>query len=408
MIDHRERFLAKANQDGSYSITVTARQLLEAAWVDFYDDATGRGYQRKETLRERRGREIEEYFVRCSAKGVTPRLFEMTASARARSSDTEVTSVFEPLDENGRLGFLTVTCADGRWMSVIDGGTRLLGIERAVTGNVIDPEAGFDVRLYPSLKVAEEIAIFLLINEKQKRVRTDLGLRVVQRSLDDNELTDEEIKTLQTVVPDTEAWRYNASRIAASLNTDADSAWRGLIQMPGDSVTKPIKLQAFWTSLKPLLDDADMKVRLDRMASDRTLPGGDTAKFVVMVLKNFWGAVSEVNPDAHSEPSTNVLWGSIGVSACHQALAPVMATILATPKPDLSKQHLRDMLKESAVADYDYWFSRGGTRRADYPDDKGEATTMTGGAGYSRLATHLAREWRAALHAASGSQAVTI
>ena len=83
MIDHRERFLAKANQDGSYSITVTARQLLEAAWVDFYDDATGRGYQRKETLRERRGREIEEYFVRCSAKGVTPRLFEMTESARA-------------------------------------------------------------------------------------------------------------------------------------------------------------------------------------------------------------------------------------------------------------------------------------------------------------------------------------
>lgn len=407
-MDHRDTFLAKANQDGSYSITVAARELLEVAWVDFYDDATGRGYQRKETLRERRGREIEEYFVRCSAKGVTPRMFEMTASARARTPDTDVNTTFDPLDENGRLGFLTVTCTDGRWMSMIDGGTRLLGIERAVASNAIDPEAGFDVRFFPRLRVAEEIALFLLINEKQKRVRTDLGVRVVQRSLDDNELTEEEIKTLETVVPDTEAWRYNASRIAASLNNDADSAWRGLIQMPGDSVTKPIKLQAFWTSLKPLLDDADMKIRLERMASDGLLPGGDPAKFLVMVLKNFWGAVAEVNPDAHEEPSTNVLWGSIGVSACHQALSAVMSTILASQTPDLSRQHLREMLKESTVADYDYWFSRNGTRRDDYPDDKGEATTMTGGAGYSRLAAILTRDWRAALHASSGTRGVTI
>ena len=403
-----KRFLAKRNQDGSYSLAIRANDLVDCAWVDFYDDRTGEGYQRKETLRERRGREIEEYFARCRLEGVVPRLFEMTGSARTGSAESDVSVKFDPLDENAELGFLEVESEADRWMCMIDGGTRLLGIERAVNSNTIDGGTSFDVRLFAELTVPEEIAMFLLINEKQKRVRTDLGVRVVQRRLDDDELTDGELRTLQTVVPETDKWRYDASRVSGRLNGDSDSSWNGLIQMPGDSVTKPIKLQAFWTSLKHLLDNADIRARLEQMQAAGALPTPEPTAFLLLILKNFWGAVADVNPASHEEPRTNVLWGSIGVNACHQALAEIVLTILADDKPDFRRERFIDMLSESQVADYDYWFSRAGSLRDEYPTEKGEATTMTGGAGYSRLATVLAKDWRAALHAVGASKVVMV
>lgn len=401
------RFLAKRNLDGSYSVAVKARDLAEVAWVDFYDDKSGRGYQRRETLRERRGREIEEYFRRCTSEGVSPRLFEMTANVRSNNGEEPETE-FDPLDEDGELGILTIASQDRQWMAMIDGGTRLLGIQRAVADNVISADTTFDVRVFTGLSVPEEIALFLLINEKQKRVRTDLGIRVVQRYLDEGTLSDSQKKTLSTVVPDTDTWKYEASRVGGRLNSDADSSWNSLIQMPGDTVTKPIKLQAFWTSLKHLLDDADIKIRLKQMQTDGTLPEGDETEFIVRVLKNFWGAAADVNPDARAEPRTNVLWGSIGVNACHQALAGIVRTILSTDAPDLRHERFVEMIKESYVAEFDYWYSRPGSLLSDYPGEKGDGTTMTGGSGYSRLASILEEQWRAALHAVGPSKVVTV
>ena len=406
MTDH-ESFLAKRNHDGSFSIAVRARDIAEVAWVDFYDDHRGQGYQRRETLRERRGRDIEEYFRRCASEGVRPRLFEMTGNVRS-PEDGKPVAEFDPLDENGELGILTVESPDRQWLAMIDGGTRLLGIQRAVSSSAISGDTTFDVRVFTGLAVPEEIALFLLINEKQKRVRTDLGIRVVQRYLDEGTLSDQEKKTLSTVVPDTDTWKYEASRVGGRMNMDADSGWNGLIQMPGDTVTKPIKLQAFWTSLKHLLDDPDIKVRLKQIQAEGTLPSGDSTDFVVQVLKNLWAAVAEVNPDARAEPRTNVLWGSIGVNACHQALAGIMKTILSTDAPDFRLERFVEMIGESYIADFDYWFSRPGSLLSEYPGEKGEGTTMTGGSGYSRLASILEEQWRAALHAAGPSKVVTV
>ena len=401
-------YLAKRNQEGSYSIAVPARHLEEDAWVDFYDDKTGRGYQRKETLRERRGREIEDYFRRCVAEGVTPKMFEMTANTRSRADAATIDVSFDPLDDDGLVGFLRISTESPAWMVMIDGATRLLGIEKAVTSGAIDRDTTFDVRLFEGLSVPQEIALFLLINEKQKRVRTDLGVRVVQRYLDDGVLTEDDLRAVDTVVPDTDQWRYEASRIAGSLNRDADSPWNDLIQMPGDTATKPIKLQAFWTSMKLLLDDGDIVARLRALEAAGTLPLGSPTAFMIAVMKNFWGAVADVNPDARAEPRTTVLWGSIGVNSCHHALARILKTMLEADAPDLTKERLSRMLEDSLVADYDYWFTKPGSRRGEYPGQKGEATTMTGGSGYGRLANELEKDWRAKLHAAGPSKKVLV
>ena len=400
-------FLGKQNIDGSYSVSVKARELVEVAWVDFYLESAGRGYQRLETMRETRAREIEDYFKRCFSESVKPRLFEMTASARYEDVGDGVPVEFDPLDENKTLGFVKVSAESNPWMSMVDGGTRLRGIQRAVESGTLSGEEAFDVRLFCALSVPEEIALFLLINENQKRVRTDLSLRVVQRYLDEQDLTDSEMRTLKTVVPDTEQWRYEASRIAARLNSDTGSPFRDLIQMPGEKPTgKSVAMQAFWTSLKHILDDDDLSSRLRRLETERAILS--QTEFWVKVLKNFWGAVGDVNPDARAEPRTNVLWGSIGVNGCHRALASIVRSELSTEQLDLTRERFMTMVKDSHIADFSYWFTRKGGRRDEYPAEKGEATQMTGNSGYIRLSGALEEQWRANLHAAGSRPIVNL
>ena len=127
----------------------------------------------------------------------------------------------------------------------------------------------------------------------------------------------------------------------------------------------------------------------------------DPTYFLVQVLKNFWRAVSTVNADADAEPETTVLWGAIGASSCHIALAPILKTILQSQDRNLTVKRFESMLAESQIANYPYWFTKAGIRHSKdwYPKDKGEGTVMTGAANYGRLANILEREWRANLHA---------
>lgn len=386
--------LAKRNQDESYSVSIKAFDLVQYGFVDFYNDSTGAGYQRNEPQRNRRGREIAQYIERCVQEKLPPRLFELTANVR----DKGLTN-FDPLDELNHpdLGFLTVSDPHAKSLSIIDGGTRLLGIENALAQSIIDRDVTFDVRLFVGLSTAEEVAQFLLINEKQKRVRTDLSLRVVQKMLDDGDLADEETRILQTVVPETESWRYEASRIAGMMNSHPRSPWKGLIQMPGDKVTRPVKLQAFFHSLKTILNEPDLdryfeKIREQERAKTK-------AEVISTILRNFWNAVKSVNLQAFEEPQTNVLWGSIGVNACHMALAPILLSSLRSSQADLSEARFVRILDGTTVADFDQWFTQKGTRDADsYPRNKGELPKMTGAANYVRLAKILENEWRSSIH----------
>ena len=385
--------LAKKNQDLSYSVSIRASDLVHHSFVDFYDDKTGQGYQRRETLRDRRGREIAQYIERCIKQNLPPRLFEMTANAREAKKVT-----FDPLDEKDRLGILYINNPTERFFSIIDGGTRLLGIQNALSQSIIDEETTFDVRLFVDLTVAEEVAQFLLINEKQKRVRTDLSLRLVQKLLDNGDLQDNEMHVLETVVPKTDSWRYEASRIAGLMNKHSDSPWNNLIQMPGDNSPKPVKLQAFFSSLKNVLTEPDLEKHFERVA--RQLEFNSKSEVIAQILRNYWNAVRSVNPKAHEEPNTNVLWGSIGVNASHIALSTILLSIFNSQDVDFTQDRFERILKDTMIADYPKWFTKPGTKdEKEYPGEKGEFPTMTGAANYVRLAKMLEDDVRIAIHA---------
>ncbi len=400
-------FLGKKNRDGSFSVSIPVGVLVSTAFVDYYDDATGEGYQRDEKIRTGRAKQIEDYIRRCLEANVGPKLFELTLNARIGEGESQ----YEPLDEEGSLGFLMVETEKPKWLSVTDGGTRLDGISNALAHNLIDASWTIDARIFVGLDIPEEIGQFLLINETQKRVRTDLSLRVVQRRLDEGSLDDYQLQVLSTVVPKADQWRYSASRIAGSMNSTPDTPWHELIQMPNDKITRPVKLQAFLTSLQPLLDNADLTEILGQMERNGNLlvdgKKVTPVEFLMRVLNNFWQAVQDVNSTAHDEPGTNVLWGSIGVSASHIALAPILVTILQSHDPTLTKSVFRQMLERTDVAEYAYWFTRKGTKLSveEYPKEKGEATTFTGGSGYGRLGKLLETQWRSELHSSSQGKA---
>ena len=407
-------FFGKHNHDRSYSVSVKAGDLIRLHYVDFYNDTTGKGYQRDESTRATRGNAIRDYIKRCGQAGLPPQLFEITASLRARDGKTEWS--WEPFDKGdsetapGRL-VLRHEAQEGV-LSIIDGGTRLLGIEKALNEQVIEPGILLDVRLFTDLVLAHEISQFLLINDKQKKVRTDLGLRVVQRLLDEDDLSDDEKSVLSTVVPETDSWKFDASRIISRLNEEDASPWYGLIQMPGDKSTKPVKLQAMLTSLQPILRNDDLREDLKRREEKGQLiidkHRVTDITFITRVLRNFWTAVAQVNPAAHEEPTTNVLWGSIGASACHIALSPILQSILTRRKPDVSDSGFKRMLSHTMVSDYPEWFSRAGAKNPDfYPAKKGDATMRTGAANYRDLGRKLESDWRANLHADDGGGEVS-
>lgn len=397
---------AKRNSDRSYSTAIRGDLLVTHAFVDFYNEATGLGYQRNETQRATRGRAIEAYIRRCVAANIEPALFELTANARVKDSDWS----FVATDNESEFGILTLTSSEDAFVSLVDGGTRFLGIQNALAKNLMSPDTKFDVRIFVGMELPEEIGMFLLINDTQKKVRTDLGLRVVQRLLDESNLTERQLEILQTSVPETDSWKYESSRMASALNGDPDSNWYQRVQMPGEG-TRSIALQAFFSSLQSLLIDQDIKDEL-KNAEDRgdLLIDGKkvmVTPFLIRVLRNFWEAVGIVNPDANSEPESTVLWAPIGANSHHMALAKIINSMLATNDFGFGVERFRAMIEESHTAMYEYWFTKKGTKLPYYPKEKGDATTMTGVANYKRVAEMLEKEWRAKLHSDKAGGPIT-
>ena len=407
---------AKKNQDESFSASFAAEHLTKLAFVDFYDDHTSKGYQRIDSTRASRGKQIADYINRCNQNQEEPKLFELTCNLRIGEPYGDEEWLFDSVDgSDGKVGELMIDIApDRQVLSVIDGGTRLLGIENAIALGYLNPQHKVDVRVFMGLSVPEEIAQFLLINERQKRVRTDLSIRVLQQRLDSGSLNEQETALLATVMDEKNEWRYTASTMIGSLNEDADSPWRGLIQMPNDRVTKPVKLQSFISSLNPLLTNANLTSKLESLESSGSLKVDqrqvNRRDFLVKVLKNFWDAVAEVNPQARAEPRTTVLWGSIGATSLNIALAEIMTSILESSSPKLDTERFRALIKTSDVGEYAFWFTRKGSRNAeiDYPGEKGEAAGMIGAANHRKLAEAFLRDWRRQLNAVNEALDISV
>ena len=403
------RLFAKRNLDGSFSVSYPVGELAEDSFVDFYNEQTGHGFQHNEVSRRKRGRDVAEYIRRCVRDGVEPRLFELTVNARVGGLwGVGENWRYEPLSEEGTVGFLTLApVAVGKWLSLTDGGTRALGIDIALNRGHLEAEWTVDVRVFLNLSMPQEITQFLLINDYQKKVRTDLGLGVVQRALDEGTLSSEDFRSLQTVVPEADSWRFEASRVAAELNTASDSPWRGRIQVPGGP-TRSSTLQSFFTSLAPILNDSDVKSLMDEIGGTGDA-GRDRVGFIIRLLKNFWGAVAMVNSRANDEPETNVLWGPVGSSACHIALAAVVKMVLNSSEPDLTSERFVEMLDGSLVVSYEYWFTKMGKNSPNnYPSERGGAAMMIGASNYRRLARELEMSWRSNLDAGRSKRVVRI
>ena len=391
------------NPDGSYSVLMRVGDLLTNAFVDYYNDVTGEGYQRYEVNTPKRAEGIADYIQECKSRNVPYFLRDLECNARGLGNGE---AHFKASDADSRHGHLTLPVKNEPYIAVIDGGTRLLGIAKAVERGTMTEDDVVALRLHFNESGVLEAVLFETINGKQKLVRSDLATRQLQVMADRQGLTDNDVNLIRTLLPANETWQLKAIRIAGNLNRAADGPWHDRIQMPGiinfDSEgkpvlpeTKPIKAQSFAVSLKPFLEGETGAAGQIKRAM--ALPGFSIER----LLSNIWTAIADVNPDYDMEPRTGVLWGAIGVTSVHIAVAKLVERILRSEeKPNLKADRFAGIFDKTAIADYEYWFTRKGDREDfGYPDrtDKGPATGMVGSANHAKLGEMLWQQMLAAL-----------
>lgn len=124
----------------------------------------------------------------------------------------------------------TLIIKRGAKLNIVDGQHRAKSLHTAFSQ---DRQLNFEIpiSIITGLERFQEAAQFLIINVKQKQVRTDLTLTVLHE-LEAHRTTDF-VSRLKKVLK-VDAWQLEATHIAIALNGERDSPWRNLILRPNE------------------------------------------------------------------------------------------------------------------------------------------------------------------------------
>ena len=241
---------------------LAAKDLIKLSDVDKFEEKELTGYQR-EVYRERTS-ELVEYLGECPV-AIMPGIFVSIRNAK-----------FIP--QSGDVGILEIFNKKGSiW--IIDGQHRIGGFERIRNKFVFEEKQTISTELFSSLmnyeipivfvnsnQVAQKIssskskseqtieaedlerAMFFIVNKTQKGINPSLKDALLYRI---NIGGIDGIPALRK-----EKWRINGASIAISLNHDAESPLKELINVSGKRLHgKPVQLNSFVSSLEKLLRD---------------------------------------------------------------------------------------------------------------------------------------------------------
>jgi len=322
-----------------------SKDILELYEIDKFKEEELRGYQREQY--EERTSELIEYLTKCPI-AIMPSLFVSLREARF-------------ISEGDDLGILEISKKRGAiW--IIDGQHRIGGFEKVrdhfIFGhNPID----IDPNLFKTLMNYELPVVFIDTRKATENVRSinDAG---------EQNLTPEDLeraiffivnKTQKGISPSLkdallykiriggipilrkESWRVIAAHIGISLNREEDSPLRNKINISGRKGTgKPIQLNSFISSLKPLFNNVDFS----KLSIENRL------KFA----KAFWSVLKKMFPDAFEAKTWReyMILKAIGVY-CLNWLASDIFTICYRNGYSLDDEKiLEDLLKPLRLIDW--------------------------------------------------------
>lgn len=266
-----------------------SKDILQLYEIDKFKEEELDGYQRE--LYEERTAELVEYLTKCPI-AIMPSLLVSVREAK-----------FIPKGHD--FGVLEISKKKGSiW--IIDGQHRVGGFEKVREHFIFAQNPHIDPKLFKILmdyelpvvfidaqKTIERIhsiaigqtispedierATFFIVNKTQKGINPSLKDALLYRIKIGGI---EGIPALKK-----ESWRIHAAYIGISLNQETDSSLRGKINISGrKGLGKPIQLNSFISSLKPLFMDKEFSKLSDQ----------ERLKFV----KSFWNALKEIFPEA--------------------------------------------------------------------------------------------------------------
>jgi len=348
-----------------YLAKMTARQILNQCVTQEWDPDIGwanldaQGYQRQP---ETKHWQAIAHFLANSPNPFMP----TGALLSARISEQGIIE-FSPLQGPGDTQFGELNIPDGRPLFIIDYQHRWRGLKHAVeeTGAVHLQDFSVPVIIIEDVSRYEEMLQFYVINSKQKRIDTDLGLALLQTlapQADEDELVN--------LVGPGNRFRIRATRLTFNLASRPSGPWAGRIAQPhdvpkGDTV---IKVKSFVDSLQPVVSRRNPCSRLD----DDSLLG---------TLVDFWEGIKQMIPAAFVRPKDYQIQRTVGVYAFHILFARHVYPRCSVIR-DTSPTAVQNVL-QPAAAKYihdSFWST------------KGPARIYVGSSGYRELAKLIAAE----------------
>lgn len=284
---------------------LSGKQLLDFGMTTEWDpnlewDLSIQGYQRAPN--KKHYTRIAE-FLRNESNPLLP----TSALLAARELDYGILT-FEPINGLPDVGELTIRSP--RRLYIVDYQHRWRGLEDAVNrlncAHLLDFQ--IPVIIMANVSKYEEIRQFYLINSKQKKVDTDLGLALLQTL--SSQATEKEL--LNFVGPGNR-YRIRATRLTFQIASLPLGPWSGKIIDPNMEATgnQIISIKSFVDSLRPLLT--------------RTSPVNNYSdEKLIEIILDYWRAIETIIPEAFIRPKDYTLQGTIGTFVMHRVAAKII------------------------------------------------------------------------------------
>jgi len=313
------RFRQKRPDVNLYVTALPLKDLLGRIHSDTYRSDNRAGYQRPVT--RSRVRQLSAYLR--SEEGMLPTSV-LLCVRQPHKAQFEVAIQAESGQGGGETGLLTISVDVPLW--VVDGQHRLSGLERALVKDKAKWVADYPVPVVvvEGIDQYEEMRYFHVINTRHKGVPTD----VVDRHL--LSMREAEGPALLEREGERSYLRARATMLTDLLNNDPSSPWKGVIRMPGETLSPQhtMKQHAMVSSLTPVVNDGFVK-----QVSDEELG---------KLLLNYWSAAQRHWQSAFDAPHEYVLQRPLGAGALHLIFPDVLE--LCRAGDDYSVEKMYDVL----------------------------------------------------------------
>jgi len=221
-----------------------------------------------------------------------------------------------------------------RHLYIVDYQHRWRGIKYAVENLKCNNLLNFQVPVIIMADVLryEEIRQFYLINSKQKRVDTDLGLALLQTMA--SQASEEE---LMNFVGPGNRYRIRATRLTFKIASKTKGPWAGKIIDPNmiPTVNQVVSIKSFVDSLRPILS--------------RTSPVHmKTDEEIIQIILDYWSGIAQLMPNTFSYPKDYTIQGAVGVFVMHRVAAKKVFHDCALQN-DMSSSKVAQILKKAEV-----------------------------------------------------------